>query len=98
MDEQHPDRMAAPRRRTGPPSKLETATPLPEAITEMVDLPKVSTVVVKGVAHPPCCGVGMHPRQTGANGGKIYATCGHCGRSLVLTPLGGERVHIRVVR
>jgi hypothetical protein len=97
MDEQHPDRMSLPRRR-GPLSKLETTTPLPEAITEIVDLQQSKVTMVKGIAHPPCCGVGMHPRRTGESAGKIYATCGHCGRSLVMTPLGGDKVHVRVVR
>ncbi len=95
MEESTSNRMEIPPRRRGPPSKLETTTPLPEAITKMVDLPQPA---LKGLEHPPCCGVSMHPRRTGENAGKVYATCGHCGRSLVITPLGDGRMHVRVSR
>jgi hypothetical protein len=92
--------MEIPPRRRGPPSKLETTTPLPEAVTKMVDLPErqPAPAIRPGMERPPCCGVSMHPRRTGENAGKIYATCGHCGRSLVITPLGDGRLHVRVAR
>lgn len=94
MDDQYDNRLASVPKRRGPPSKLETTTPLPESITEFVDLP----APVRGIARPPCCGVGMHPRRTGAAGNTTYATCGHCGKPLALTPLDGDRVRVRVVR
>lgn len=94
MESPHNNRMAASKRR-GPPSKFETATPLPEKVTEFVDLPQRP---LRGIASPPCCGVAMHPQRTGASGGKVYAKCGHCGVSLVVTVLDADRVHVRVAR
>jgi hypothetical protein len=95
MEEPTTNRMEIPPRRRGPPSKLETTTPLPEGITKSIDLPAPT---LKGIERPPCCGVSMHPRRTGESAGKLYATCGHCGRSLVITQLGGDRLHVRVSR
>lgn len=81
MQESHPDRMAAPRRR-GPPSKFELETPLPQP-AKVVEIPQPP---LSGLRCPNThCARDMVPRRDATSGGKTYAHCSFCGARFVMT-------------
>lgn len=79
MDNDHPDRMAAARKR-GPPIGPQL-TPPPEP-AEIVEIPQPS----KSGLRCRSCGVTMIPRRDRVeSAAKCYATCSRCPQRMVLT-------------